>query len=363
VKLHITNGDCTGEMLKEAKDLAGDVLCWRDLLHDGPVLADPQENRQARITYLSEFVVRTSPEITEPNKLIEQDFQQRDWLLSRLDDYDEVVLWFEHDLYDQLQLLEVCVNLQPHFETLQQLSIICIDAHPDVPFFHGLGNLTPQMLLDLFPQRQPLSKAQLDQCADIWSAFTAATPEALAHLANNPIAGWPYMEKALRRFCCEYPALETGLTLTQTYLLLTLLKAPEELPALESHLKLLEQHGKLPEGVTAQSRYYKILSGPANFTRIFHHLQHLEVDPFMGDLFIKHELNRLIQAPVPYVHLSQSDEGEAVYLLTVAGAEALQGLRHWLQDNHYDLWRGGVQITDENVWLWDQTHHCFCQKG
>lgn len=357
MKLHITNGDCAGDMLQEANGIDGAVLCWRDLLHDGPVLSQPALNREARINFVTDLLESSDLDIDDPKTLVAKDFTERDQVLARAAEFDEIVLWFEHDLYDQLQLLDVCQHLYSQLDQLPKLSIICIDDHPAVPFFHGFGNLTPDMLVGLYPGREPLTAEQLKSATDIWSALTAASPERLAEYAAEPVKGWPYMQKALRRFCCEFPALETGLTLTQTYLLLTLLKAPDELPALEVHLALLEQHGRLPVGVTAQSRYYEILSGPATFQRIFHHLQRLEVDPFMGDLSVKHELDRLIGAEEPYVSVT---EGESeVYSLTAAGAEALQGIRHWQQGNHYGLWRGGVEITDDNLWLWDQQHKQF----
>jgi len=361
VKLHITNGDCAGDMLQEADGIDGEVLCWRDLLHNGPVLSEPELNREARISFLTDLLVNSDLDIDDPKALITKDFTERDQVLSRVAGFDEIVLWFEHDLYDQLQLLDVCQHLYSNVDQLPKLSIICIDDHPAVPFFHGLGNLTPDMLVGLYPERQPLTVEQLSVATDIWTAFTAGYPDGLAEFAAKPVEGWPYIQKALRRFCCEYPALETGLTLTQTYLLLTLLKAPDELPALEVHLALLEQHGRLPEGVTAQSRYYEILAGPATFKRIFHHLQQLELDPFMGDLSVEHELDRLIKADVPYVSVSESEP--EVYSLTKAGAEALQGMRHWQQGNDYALWRGGVEITNDNLWLWDQQHKQFVYRA
>ena len=78
----------------------------------------------------------------------------------------------------------------------------------------------------------------------------------------------------------------------------------------------------------------------------------------MGDLSVKHELDRLVQAEIPYVSVTEGEP--AVYSLTAAGAEALQGIRHWQQEEiNMDLWRGGVEITDDNLWLWDQQRKQF----
>lgn len=358
MRLHITNGDCAGDMLAASTLIEGDILCWRDLLHDGPVMALPYADYSAQRTeFLLQLLERGACEETVSAEQIAADFVQRDEILSRITAYDEVVLWFEHDLYDQLQLIEVCKRISDK-GALPLLSIVSIDRHPDVPFFLGFGNLSIEMMDALFIERLPLSLEQLEVGCSLWLQLTDVSPEALAASAQKEIEGWPYMAKALRRFCLEFPALETGLTLTQTYLLLTLLKAPDELPALEFNLKWAEQNQRLPVGETATQRYYEILAGPATFKRIFNHLQQLEVDPFMGDLSVRCELNRLINADLPYVSCVGQGE-DAVYSLTHAGAEALQGQRHWLRDNDIDVWRGGVHLTSDNLWLWDQHKKCF----
>ena len=70
-RLHLTNGDSAASSLCETS-LGGDVLAWRYVLDSGPSL----EQRDPR-------------------------------LVEALTDAAEVVLWFEHDLYDQLQLVDI----------------------------------------------------------------------------------------------------------------------------------------------------------------------------------------------------------------------------------------------------------------
>ncbi len=59
VKLHITNGDCAGDMIRAAAGIEGEILCWRDLLHDGPLFADKTVHRRCRIEYLQELLKTT----------------------------------------------------------------------------------------------------------------------------------------------------------------------------------------------------------------------------------------------------------------------------------------------------------------
>ena len=51
--LHVTNGDSTTATM-ELAGLAGDLLPWRDVLHEGPVPDLPQDElRRVRADYLA----------------------------------------------------------------------------------------------------------------------------------------------------------------------------------------------------------------------------------------------------------------------------------------------------------------------
>ena len=96
--LIITNGDSALSVIEQA-GIGGDVIPWRDVLHEGPV---PDE---LRLQDLSRVRARfLSDTYGVEYGLILADLQSRD---RQLNTYEEVLLWFEHDLYDQLQLLQL----------------------------------------------------------------------------------------------------------------------------------------------------------------------------------------------------------------------------------------------------------------
>ncbi|MHA1517653.1 MAG: DUF1835 domain-containing protein, partial [Alphaproteobacteria bacterium] len=99
--LVITNGDVAGELLRKTL-IGAEVLPWRDVLHEGPVpLTDTPETLTAtRIEYLAGS---GGGDIGA----IEFEMTARDRGLGMSGEFDRVVLWFEHDLYDQLQLLQI----------------------------------------------------------------------------------------------------------------------------------------------------------------------------------------------------------------------------------------------------------------
>ena len=101
VDLVITNGDAAGELLRRTLQ-GSEVLPWRDVLHEGPVpLTETSEELiEARVAYLVEAGAGD-------DSALAFDFSARYRGLSISTNFSRVILWFEHDLYDQLQLLQV----------------------------------------------------------------------------------------------------------------------------------------------------------------------------------------------------------------------------------------------------------------
>src|SRR5215475_6065040 len=99
--LHVTNGESAGNTLRQTA-VGGAVLPWQDVLHEGPVPAVPRRKLlETRAAFLAECGWGN-------RAALRASFDQRDRrLLDALRDELHVVLWFEHDLYDQLQLLDV----------------------------------------------------------------------------------------------------------------------------------------------------------------------------------------------------------------------------------------------------------------
>ncbi len=99
--LHISNGDATDV---PGTGLARRVIYWRDILHEGPVPeVPPAELRRIRAGYLTGYQGAGRAGIM-------RQFTERDQALEAGRD-GEYVLWFEADLYDQLQIAEILARL------------------------------------------------------------------------------------------------------------------------------------------------------------------------------------------------------------------------------------------------------------
>src|SRR5215471_16950609 len=99
--LHITSGDAAAHVLRRA-GIGEPILAWRDVLHEGPVPAGLtlRELSKVRVQFIAECGWGRVEEIA-------RQFEARDETLEKTGSETPAVLWFESDLYDQLQLCQI----------------------------------------------------------------------------------------------------------------------------------------------------------------------------------------------------------------------------------------------------------------
>src|SRR5688572_8515006 len=90
--------------MMRAAGVTGPIVPWDDVLHEGPVPAglNTAALREVRANFLAACGWESR------NKLA-RSLAERDAALDR--GAEEIVLWFEHDLYDQLHVLQILDRL------------------------------------------------------------------------------------------------------------------------------------------------------------------------------------------------------------------------------------------------------------
>ncbi len=309
-QLNITNGDCAVQVLTKA-GIPGDFLPWRDVLHEGPVPAGLSLSQLSDVR--ADYIHRQG---WGDREKVRQDFIYRDQTLASYSRYQKTILWFEHDLYDQLQLIQLLSWFAELKAVPTSLFLVCTSQY--------LGEASRQDVTRLELQQTPVCPAMLRLAEQAWKAFTAPTPEPWADLLTVNTQSLPFLNGAIERMLQEYPAPETGLSRTQHTILQTL-KAES-----------------MPRG------------------KLFAEYQATESRRFMGDWSFWGILKRLSQAPQPLISLLVADAdlhlGENMQRLSItpAGLEVLDGQESWLDIQRIDQWLGGVHLTPTNTWYWDR---------
>lgn len=216
--LHLTNGDSAANGLRAG--VPGAVATWADVLHEGPVPAlAPAAFADVRARYLS---LRGYAPLEGARRA----FARQEAALDDVGRHDETVLWFEHDLFDQLLLAQLLDRLVDTPRT-GRLSLVCIDRFQGVDRFLGLGQLSADQLASLLPARREVTEIDLAEGRQAWQAITAPRPDQLVEAAASASVGLPFLAPALQRLLAEYPNTETGLSGTET----TIARLVSERPA------------------------------------------------------------------------------------------------------------------------------------
>ena len=183
--VHITNGDSAAGGIRET-GVPGEVLSWVDVLHEGPVPPDLdlEELRHVR----AEFIASCGwADFEEAVSL----FSRRDKVLADSLGQDETVLWFEHDLYDQLQLIQI-LDWYAHQElNRMKLTMVCGEEY--------LGMSTVERLWQRYPERQAVSQVQLELARTAWAAFRSPDPTRLNDMLQQGCSALPFLSGALWR--------------------------------------------------------------------------------------------------------------------------------------------------------------------
>jgi hypothetical protein len=300
--LHVTNGDSVAVPLSQSS-LGGEALAWRDAYHEGPVRSGERSRLiDARAAFLSSCGWGDEDAIRDD--LLARDAR----FVAALREGREIVLWFEHDLYDQLQLVDVLALAGETGFDPEQLELIEIGTFAGRPGFRGLGELNVAELESLWPQRRAVTDEDTAGAQRAWEAVRRADPRGLAGVRLDPPPSRPFLAAALGRLLEELPDVDDGLSRTERQL-----------------LELLDD-------------------GPLLTGALFVASQDREEAPFHGDAWILRTLAEL----TPLVSLT---EGSAE--ITDTGRRVLAGGDDRIEVLGVDRWVGGTHLLPGAVWRWD----------
>lgn len=296
--IHIHNGDVVAELALRA-GLPGEQVAFRENLANGPVPVDVDVEMRAR--FLSSAydlkVLR-----------VRHDLQQQEEILAAAAKEDEVVLWFEHDLFCLVNLVFLLVRFANH----RRLTLIW-NPQP----------LSQAELAPLFESRSAVTPAMTKAAAKVWDAYRSNDATGLNKFTKRANPDFPFLREGLRLHSSRFPSLRNGLG-----------------------------------GI--EQRLLEIISGGANdFRSVFDRFS-VDVPRFgFGDGDILRTLRRMAAASAPLLTMMEqpSAPGRAVFGLTPLAEKVLAGDADYAEVNPPSGWLGGVDLGHENWWRWDERRH------
>ena len=325
-RLNITNGDSAAGTLSEA-GIAGKIIAWRDVLHEGPVDASLSLNAlsKQRARFISEHGWGDFAHVSG-------DFAERDRVIQHLDYFDEVVLWFEDDLYDQLQMIQLLDFFSRGSPRRKKLTLIQVDGY--------IPPLSAAKLKELDGARARVNPEQFALAQKAWKVFGSDDPSGISRLLGENTSALPYLAFALWRHLEEFPSITNGLSRSEG----------EALTAIEE--------------------------GQTNPVAAFLEVARKQDSIFLGDIVFYSYLERLSGKKNPLVTwtdgtavVSPTAENSREFVkrelrVTPLGRDVLAGRRDWQDINAESRWLGGVEIEPGvKGWRWDPDERALVRTG
>ena len=329
--LHIHNGDCSATTARQSS-LPGVHFAWRESLITGPTPASSSREdwRALRTQHLSETYGVDLQEC-------EHGLLAQEERLRSFSDHEEVVLWFEHDLFCQVQLLYLLDWFALQALGTTKLSLICINQFPGKPNFRGLGELSPDEFASLFPARTEVTAQQLKLAEAAWRAYCSPTPGDIENVLQTDTSALPFLDASLRAHLQRFPDSYNGL-------------------------------GRI------ENRALQLIADGANkFSDLFPRFSDAEPVYGLGDSQFSFALQQMIDAGEPLLEiedisndiqtLSPDTVQKAKFRLTPAGESVLRNEADFVTLNSIDLWLGGVHLSGRtNIWRWDNESQSLILK-
>ena len=315
-ELVITNGDTAAACLREA-GIGDEVLPWRDILYEGPVPLTEYigELLEIRAKYLAD----TYP---QPGRSVLAEFEARDARLAASGSFDRVTLWFEHDLCDQLQLIQLVSWFSTEIREPGSLLLVQADDF--------LGAQDRRSIKRIQSRAVEIEPEHFKRANDAWFAFCQDTPQLWAQLVERDLTIFPHLPAAVLRMLDELPGLN-GLSRSETAVL-----------------------NRVANGTTrAADLFVELVAND-------------RINDFMGDWSFFTLLDRMAAGPASLLrssvnarfHPAWASEQRRQYLdaelrLTPIGEAVLAGREDYARHAKIDRWWGGTHITNDNLWRWD----------
>ncbi|HEY7190310.1 MAG TPA: hypothetical protein VH436_27350 [Vicinamibacterales bacterium] len=314
---HVANGTSVTSTIVAA-GIPGTWSIWADPLYEGPVPGgvSDAELMDVRRQFLGGGKI---------DENVDPVIDLRNWrsAIERRECYDELVLWFEHDLFDQLNLIQLLSWIRERRVSDSPVSLICIGSFPGRPDFHGLGELTTEELAPLLDTRQPVTDDQYALAERAWLAFRSNTPEAIDDLRRTSTSALPFLSAALTRLLQEYPSATGGLSRSERRL-----------------LQLADP-------------------GPLDLRAAFPRMHEDEHAYYISDTSLAELADDLSSGSAPLVTVTPAQADDPIRLrrsatLTDTGRAVLDGRQDKVAMRGIDRWIGGVHLAGaDSPWRWD----------
>ncbi|NOQ91744.1 MAG: hypothetical protein GQ552_03400, partial [Flavobacteriaceae bacterium] len=116
-----------------------------------------------------------------------------------LSNYNEVVLWFEYDLFCQVNLLATCTYLLKSFRKDINYFLVCTGKEKGKEQLQTLSDYSPSAYKILYKNKLKLTKHNLLFAEESWNIYTENDKEKIKNFNFNKTLKFAYLQLAINQ--------------------------------------------------------------------------------------------------------------------------------------------------------------------
>lgn len=181
--LHVLNGDSLASSFPAS--IPGQIAIARECLVDGPVKAHSTEELWV---VRDKFLSKNYPEASEENYFakVVSEFEK----IMTVSSDTKVYLWFEHDLFCQVNLWFVMHLLKPHKGSVYLVA-------PTTDLIEGFGGMNELQLEQAYRDAKLLTANERHILADMWKLYQAPDISEALTLSHQTMPELPFLYPAV----------------------------------------------------------------------------------------------------------------------------------------------------------------------
>jgi hypothetical protein len=197
--LHILNGDASAAMLAKSS-IEGERVVWREMLCEGEVHNEVGSDQFWKIRY------HFFEDEIGVDKLNYFDTTIRELVkLEDLSGFKTVILWFEYDLFCQVNLMALCAYLLKSYRKDIVYRLICAGKDPEKEELQSLSDYPIEAFESLLANSVKLSRHDLLFAKEAWHLYVENNREYLMAYDFNKSSKFKYFQIAINQHLKRFP--------------------------------------------------------------------------------------------------------------------------------------------------------------
>lgn len=205
--LHITNGDFLTEILKSFS-FEGEMITWREVLCEGKTTPDVGSEAfwKTRFDYFKTHYKTTK------QSFIEKTLKEYRKLCNEKQQ-EEIVLWFDNDLFCQINMIAVISWIKKYRRGTQ---VSLVSPKKQYQFFHEMAE---EQVKKLYEKRIQLTEDDIASADYVWQLYCSESPIRLENFSAFNSSQFNFLQEAIQTHLSRFPSLHNGLNSVENFVL------------------------------------------------------------------------------------------------------------------------------------------------